>query len=49
MKELIRPIIKNKANSQLSISIPKRKFPQLKGRNAKDPKFIKIKDIEFIE
>lgn len=45
--ELKFKIFENKRNNQLSISIPRREFHSLKGKN---PKFLKVKgDLEFLE
>ena len=46
---MIRPIVKNKRNQQFTFSIPKKQFPELIGKNKINPKFIKIKEIEFFE
>ena len=40
-------LFQNKTNGQLSISIPKHQFPQLKKKN---PKMLRIKgELEFLE
>lgn len=43
---IITKLFKNKKNKQLSLIISKKQFPQIKNKN---PKFIKIKEVEFLE